>query len=212
MRVAIALLLAGCALLPDGPRVEVFAADAEDGVRVRFRRTRPGVMENLARVEATGGEVAEVIHSPDLLEVAVLWLRPEGELRCAFAYGGQAAFAADGPRDAGRVEYVFLRCPWAEVTASVPRACPTVGALALAVRVDPSRLPARLDVPGRPPLLLESPDCVARVELPRTAPGVLAAGDLELTLHSSRAEAAAFLVGVDPDGAPVAVTGFVRNW
>jgi hypothetical protein len=210
--VALAPLLAGCAILSDGPPVEVSAADAEGGVRVRFRRTRPGVMENLARVEATGGEVAEVLHSPDLLNVAVSWKRPEGELRCAFAYGGEAAFPAGGPRDPGRIEYVFLKCAWAEVTASLPRGCPMTGALPLSVCVEASRLPARLDVAGRPPLPLQSSGAVACIDLPRALAGVLAAGEIELTLRSARGEAASFLVGVDPDGTPVALTGFVRNW
>jgi len=182
------------------------------GALVRFRRTRPGVVDNLARVEAEGGAIAEVLHSADLLNVAVRWLDPRGALRCTFAYGGVGVLDAGAPRDAGTVAYVFLENGWATVEASLPRACTMAGALDLRVHVAKAQLPARLESAGLPPHPLELPETTVRVDLPRAADGVLQSGDIDFALVPARGEPVSFVVGVDEDGTPSAVTGFVRNW
>ncbi|MGQ0612204.1 MAG: hypothetical protein ACT4PV_00425 [Planctomycetaceae bacterium] len=206
-------LIAACALSPEhGPRVDVSAAPGEGGLLVRFRRTEPGVIENLARLEASGGTLEGTLHSADRLTAAVRWRGPKGTLRCAFAYGGVGIWPADAAVDTATLDYVFLECPWARISSKVPRGCAIVAGLDLLLEVDEAQLPARLELPDASTLDVTARPQRLRLELLQSTPGVLAAGEWRLLLRGAGGEEALFVIGVDPDGAPAAVTGYLRNW
>ncbi len=208
-----AFLPAACALSPEhGPRVEVSAAPCEGGLLVRFRRTEPGVIENLARFEASAGSLEETLHSADRLTAAVRWRGPKGTLRCSFAYGGVGIWDAGAAADSASLEYVFLERPWARVTSKVPRGCAIVAGLALILEVEEAHLPARLELPDGTSLDVTARPQSLRLDLLQSPPGVLAAGEWRLLLRGAGGAEALFVVGVDPDGAPAAVTGYLRNW
>ncbi|MHC4133852.1 MAG: hypothetical protein ACYTDU_02510 [Planctomycetota bacterium] len=213
-RVVLLSLLAGCATGRErGPPVAVSAARAAGGLRIRFRRLGgQGSAEHVARLDADGGQLDQVLHSPDRLTVSVLWREPAGTLRCAFPYGGVGRFRAGTHVDGRAVEYVFLKSEGIEVTAQVPAGCLVQPFLPLHARLAPDHLPGSMHLPGGRTVVLEREETSCRLALPRDRDGVLAGGDLELVLRTANGDQHLFLVGVDPDGTPSAVTGFVRNW
>jgi hypothetical protein len=206
-------LLAACTTGPErGPAVAVSAARETDGIRVQFRRLATGAGEHRARLAADGGRLAEVVHSPDLRTVSVLWHQPRGTLRCSFPYGGVGRFGAGDPTDPGQVDYVFHESAHARVTARVPRGSPMRSRLALDVHVGADLLPARLETPRGGAFEITVGEARVPLELPRDRHGVLESGDHEVFLHTAGGETLSFLVGIDRDGTPAATTGFVRNW
>ncbi len=185
-------------------------ADGEDA-RVRFRRLTYGSAGHFARLQATGGVLAEVVHSPDRRSVSVLWRDRSGRLECRFAYGGYGEFDAEGVLDASRVEYVFLQVDGCSITAVVPRANPMRAILPLRVRVDVSLLPATLNAPGGISVSITEADQTFALALPADEAGALIEGDFEVEILTSDGASFACLIGVDADGTPVAATGFVRD-
>ncbi len=207
-------LLAGCATGREGgPPVAVSAARAADGLRVRFRRLGgQGTAEHAARLDADGGRLDQIRHSPDRLTVSVLWREPAGTLECAFPYGGVGRFRADTSIDDRAIEYVFLEGDGVAVTAQVPAGCPMQPFLPLDIRLAPEHLPGRLQMPGGRTVALEGEKTSCRAALPHDDDGGLRGDDLEFVLHTAAGTPHRFLVGIDPDGTPSAITGFVRNW
>jgi hypothetical protein len=208
------VLLAGCVTGPGrGPPVRVTAARDADGIRVQFRRLGgQGSVENTARLDADGGRIDEVVHSPDRLTVSVLWRAPVGTLQCSFPYGGVGRFRAETSVDSRAVEYVFLSAEGVEVVSQVPAGCTMQPFLLLHIQVAPDHLPGSLHVPGGPTVALEREETSFRLALPRDGTGGLVEGDLELVLRTANGDQRLFLVGIDADGTPSAITGFVRNW
>jgi hypothetical protein len=199
----LAILLGACVA---GPPVRVQAAREDGDLRVAFRRTEAGSAGHLARLEADGGRLEEVVHSPDRLTVSVLWREPQGELRCSFAYGGSASRAAGGEAPDETVEYVFLDAEGATVTARLPLGNPVRPALPLEVTLDPALLPALLDRTR-----LERPRTLVSFPLPVDADGALVRGDSVVVIRTTGGGRREFLVGVDPDGTPTATTGYIRR-
>ncbi len=200
MRVATAFLLASLVAACASARLadaEVSAAPAEGGLRVRFRRIAGADPDRPPELEAEGGLLDEIVVSPDLRAVSARWREPRGKLMCRFPYDGVSVFEVGGPVDPVTVEYVFLEAEGARVTAALPRGCLLLPALPL--RIDP---PARLLLPDGTAL----PG--ATVHLPKDGRGVLRAGDFPLIVEtaSGRFE---LLLGIDIDGTPAAVTGYV---
>lgn len=213
-RVILLLLLAGCVTGPEsGPPVAVGAAPDADGIRVQFRRLGGQVaVEHTARLDADGGSLGQVLHSPDRRTVSVLWLAPAGTLTCSFPYGGVGRFRAGTPVDGRSVEYVLYAADGVEVTAQVPAACPMQPSLCLHIQLSPDRVPGELVTPNGRHHALAGEWTDRWFALPRDGEGVLAAGDLEFVLNTATEDGHRFLIGVDPDGTPSAVSGFVRNW
>ena len=213
-RVVLLFFLAGCATGPEnGPPVAVTAARDADGIRVQFRRLGgQGSAEHVARLDADGGVLDQVLHSPDRRTVSVLWRAPVGALQCSFPYGGVGRFRAGTYVDSHAVEYVFFQGEGVEVTAQVPAGCPMQPFLSLHMRLAPDRVPGSLRMPGGRTVVLEREETDCQLALPRDRDGVLAGGDLELSLQTADGDRHRFLVGIDPDGTPSAVSGFVRNW
>lgn len=204
------ILLAACASPPvDGGDVTVRATPDSGGLRVWFRLTGAGAVARRARLDATGGRLIQVTHSPDRRTASVLWLDREGELRCRFP-GGQARIRADAVPDPENTRYVFLKRESVQVSALVPRGCPMTPRVVLRVFVAPADLPARLAVPGGQEIRLAEPVSIYVLQLPRSKAGELRAGELKLRLHTSDASHT-FLVGVDADGTPSATLGYVEK-
>jgi hypothetical protein len=200
---AFLLILAACATVRPAD-AEISAAPAEGGIRVRFRRLKGESPDRPPELHADGGALEEVVFSPDLKAVSALWRAPEGKLSCRFPYDGVAVLEAGGPVDPTTVEYVFLEAEGARVTAVLPRGCLLLPAL-------PLRLPpgARLLLPNG----IEIPvgeDDTAMLPLPRDTSGVLRRTDLPLVLETARGPIE-ILVGVDADGTPAAISGYVRS-
>jgi len=192
----VALLAAACAStrLADA---EVSAVPAEGGLRVRFRRIEGADPDRPPELTADGGILDEIVVSPDLKAVSVRWREPRGRLACRFPYDGVSVFEAGGPVDPETVEYVFLEAEGARVTAALPRGCLLLPALPL--RLDPAArllLPDGTALPG------------ATVPLPRDRRGVLRPGDFPLILETEHGRFE-LLIGIDADGTPAAVTGYV---
>ncbi|MHC4933262.1 MAG: hypothetical protein ACYTGV_13850 [Planctomycetota bacterium] len=211
MRSLSLLVLTACAATTE---VRVSAAPAKGGgAWVRFRRERPtGRDPRQARVEASGGHIEELLHSPDLRTVAVLWREPEGDLRCSFPYGGEGIFRSGQELAKGDVEYVFLEAPGVVVTARLPRGCVMRRALDLRVQLEDSKLPARLRVSAREPVPLDRSDSLHRYELPSDPRGALLRGDHAIVIEDATGGAWPFLISIDRDGTPAAVSGYIRNW
>ena len=189
----------------------VSAAREQDGLRVRFHRTRPGTAGYLAQPEADGGRIEEVVHSPDHRTVSFLWRAPAGEARFRFPYGGSASFAADAAVDPGSLDYVFFEGAGVRVTARVPRGCPMRPFVDLRVVLPPGTAPARVSFPDGRWAALEEEDNSLRWDLPKTPEGVLAGGDHGFVLRAGGTDHA-FWISVDPDGALAAPGGYLENW
>jgi hypothetical protein len=211
MRALSLLVLTACTATTE---VRVSAAPAQGGgAWVRFRRERPaGRDPKEARVEASGGRIEEFFHSPDRRTVAVLWREPEGDLRCSFPYGGEGLFRAGQDLAEGEVEYVFLEKAGVVVTARVPRGCAMRKALELQIRLDDSKLPARLRIAQREPVLLVASESRHRFDLPTDPRGALLRGDHAIVIEDAAGSAWPFLISIDSDGTPAAVSGYIRNW
>jgi hypothetical protein len=198
---AFLLILAACT----GARradAEISAAPADGGLRVRFRRLGGADPDKPPVLRADGGVLDEIVCSPDLKAVSARWRDPKGTLSCRFPYDGVAVFEEGRPAEPGTVAYVFLDSPGARVTAELPRGCLLLPALPL--RLDP---PARLLLPNGTPLPV-SEIGEATLLLPRDDRGVLRQGDFPLVLETARGRFE-FLVGIDADGTPAAVSGYV---
>jgi len=212
--VVLLVFLAGCATGPEkGPPVAVTAARGADGIRVQFRRLGgQGAAEHAARLEADGGSLEQILHSPDRLTVSVLWRAPVGALQCSFPYGGVGRFRAGTNVETRAVEYVFYSGEGVEVTAQVPAGCMMQPLLCLHIQLAPDRVPGSLRMPGGRTIVLEREETDCRLALPRDGDGVLTGGDVEFVLNTATEDGHRFLIGIDPDGTPSAVSGFVRNW
>jgi hypothetical protein len=109
--------------------------------------------------------------------------------------------------DAETVTYVFLEAEGVRVSAALPRACLLLPALPLRMRIAPHLLPARLVLPGGAEIPVGEEGEVT-LSLPRDEQGVLRRADLPLSLVTSRSEMG-FLIGIDDDGTPAAISGYV---
>ncbi len=208
MRMCWIVLLAACQSVP----VTVGSSPERDGVRVFFRRDlteRGGRREELARLSADGGRLTGIVHSPDGTAVSALWLGGAGAVTCRFPGGGAGRFEGDpGPDDP--VEYVFLEERGASVTARLARNCPLTATLTLTVRLKKALLPATLAMPGGAREITETETRVA-FSIPRNRDRLLG-GDHWLRLNAAHGRRFSFAIGIDPDGTPAAVHGYVRNW
>jgi hypothetical protein len=209
VRAALALLpiLAACT----GTRpadAEISAAPAPDGVRVRFRRLGGAHPDRPPELRAERGVLEEIVVSPDLRAISAVWRSPAGKLSCRFPYDGIAVYDAGGPRDPATVAYVLLDADGVRVTAALPRGCLLLPALPLRLHIPEELEPARL--------VLEDGRSLPRdgdaVLLPLTTDerGVLHRGDLPVTVETAKGRVE-FLVGIDDDGTPAAVTGYVAQ-
>jgi hypothetical protein len=184
----------------------VQAAREDGALRIAFRRMEAGSAGHPARLEADGGRLEEVVHSPDRLTVSTLWREPLGELRCSFAYGGSASHPAGAEAPDETVEYVFLDEEGVQVTARLPLANPVRPVLPLEVTLAPALLPALLDRTR-----LDAPLSRVAFPLPLDPDGALLAGDSVVVIRTAGGGRREFLVGVDPDGTPTATTGYIRR-
>jgi len=205
---ALCLLLGACVSPAQAPTVRVTAAREPEGIRVRFRRLRAGAADVLARLEADGGSIDEVLHSPDHRTVSCLWRDPRGEIRCAFPFGGVGEFRAGDAPDPGRLDYVLLAGDDVLVTMQLPRGCPMRPRLTL--RVEGVRT-ARLRLPGGRVVPVAGGG-EATWTLPTDDRGVLVGADHELRLETADGAARTILIGIDPDGTPAALSGYLKNW
>jgi len=203
----LALPVSACVGVPRGPVPEVSAAPASDGVRVRFRRLTGADADRPPELSAGGGTLEEVTFSPDLKAVSVLWREPRGTLSCHFPYDGTALFDAGSPVDTVTVAYVFLESEGVRVTAALPRGCLLLPALPLRLRIDEALSPARLVLPDGRSIAIGAN---GEVLLPLTMGerGVLRRGDMPVAIETAKGPIE-FLVGVDDDGTPAAVSGHV---
>jgi len=190
------------------PAPEVSAAPAAGGVRVRFRRITGADPDRPPQLSAEGGTIAEVTCSPDLRAISALWLNPQGRLSCRFPYDGVAVFDALAPADPATVEYVFFEDGGIRVTAALPRACLLLPALPLRVDIPGDLEPVRFVLPDGRSLSCDG----GEVLLPLTVDerGVLRRGDLPVTIETAQGRIE-MLVGIDPDGTPAAITGYVAT-
>lgn len=209
----IGVLLAGCVTSPGrGPQVTVEAVREEGGIRVAFRRTEPGTMGNPAELVADAGRLAQVVHSPDRLTVSALWREPRGMLRCTFAYGGEAVFRADDPTSARAVHYVFLDEEGVRITCTVPSGRLPRPSLPLVVDLAEHHIPARLSLAGRVIGEISGAGESVLLRLPVDEEGALRGGDIECTVTTAGGRGFTFLLAVDSDGIPAAVSGYVSCW
>ena len=200
-----ALALCACAT----PVPVSTGAVAEDGDhRVLFRRLAFSATDKLPEIRADGGRLEEIVFSADRLSVSALWREPRGRVAVRFPFGGRGEIRAQAATDPRRVEYVFLDDERIRVSARLASACPLRPRLALDVAVDEA---ATLKGPRWSPNTLPPGGGTTSLVLPRDADGVLLAADVELAVELSSGARYSFLVGVDPDGTPSAVTGFVRT-
>jgi len=205
---ALLLALAAACAAPRGPSPEVSAAPAPGGLRVRFRRLEGADPDRPPELRADGGELSEIVVSPDLKAVSAFWKNPAGKLSCRFPYDGAATCDAGAGADAATVAYVFLDAEGVRVTADLPRACLLLPALPLRLHVPEALEPARLVLPdGR--FLPRDGDAVL---LPLTTDerGVLHRGDIPVTVETSNGPIE-FLVGIDDDGTPAAISGYLAS-
>ena len=205
------VFLASCAGGPErGPSVRVSAADAAGGgERVWFRRSKVGVSGHRARLEADGGRVEAVVHSPDLATVSVLWREPRGTLRCVFPYGGVGVRRSGAPVERGTYDYVFLEKEGMVVTGSVPRGCPMVDEVALRFRAEPDSYPLRVRAAGGELHEIGSKEEAFAFRLPRNEEGALTEGDYEIVIETARRRKFVALLAIEPDGALAAVSGYL---
>jgi len=197
------LILAGCATTHPAD-AEVSAVPAEGGIRVRFRRLKGADPDRTPVLRADGGVLDQIVFSPDLRAVSARWREPRGRLSCRFPYDGVAVFEEGGPVDPATVEYVFLEAGGARVTAALPRGCLLLPAVPL--RLPPATrllLPNGIEIPT-------GEDGTTMLPLPKDTSGVLRRGDLPLLLETAQGPIE-FLVGVDADGTPAAISGYVRS-
>jgi len=171
------------------------------GVRVYFRRTQPGTADALPRLKAEAGALHEIVYSPDTLGVSVLWTNPAGTLRCEFPYGGTGVFASGASVPGGFVEYVYVEVDGARVTGRVPRGCPLLPEVEL--RVEPED--ARVEPGGEG--IVTSTGFIP----PSDERGTLREGVYRLVLVTPRGRFP-FLLAIDADGIPSALSGYVQNW
>ncbi len=207
MRAALALLpiLAACT----GTRpadAEISAAPEAGGVRVRFRRLGGADPDKPPELRADSGTLEEIVVSPDLKSISAVWRDPAGRLSCRFPYAGVALYEAGRPPDPATVAYVFLDAEGIRVTADLPRGCLLLPALPLRLEVPELLAPARLVLPDGRSL----PDG-EHLLLPLAADerGVLRRGDMPVTVETANGRIG-FLVGVDDDGTPAAIDGYVE--
>jgi hypothetical protein len=206
------MLLLLCSACTASVAVRVSAAPEAGGLRVRFRRAEAGTGGHPAQLEADGGRLEQVLHSPDRLTVSVLWREPSGTLRCAFPYGGVGEFHSASPGEPGEVEYVLLEETDALVECRLPRACTMRPVLPLRILLGPSLLPAQLELAGEDRITISERDTSVAWEIPTDPEGTLVGGDHAFRLQTSDGSSWTFLLSVDPDGTPAATTGFIRNW
>ena len=213
MRAGLLLLLLAACTSTSGkaPPVAAVAVQEADGLRVHFRRAPVGAGGQLARLEASGGALEQVVHSPDRGSVSALWRGAGGVLRCSFPDGGVGTLRADEAAPSRDVEYVFLNVNGAEISARLPAASPMRPVLTLHVRVDAELLPAVLELPDHSEIAVDTPEATVLFPLPSDG-GALREGDSLLRLRIREGKAFPFLIGVDRDGVPTATSGFLRNW
>ncbi|MCK6461574.1 MAG: hypothetical protein L6Q95_16960, partial [Planctomycetes bacterium] len=175
-------------------------------VRVRFRRLGGADPDRPPELRAEGGSLRDVVVSPDLRTVSALWQGPEGKLTCRFPYDGVATYEAGGASDPATVAYVFLEAEGVRVTAGLPRGCLLLPALPLRLHVPEELEPARLVLPDGRSLPRDGDEVI----LPLTADerGVLRRGDMAVTVETAKGRVE-FLVGIDADGTPAAIDGYV---
>jgi hypothetical protein len=204
---ALLLILAACA----GPPLadaEVTAAPAPGGVRVRFRRLGGADPDRPPELRAEHGALGEVVVSPDLRTISAVWRSPAGALTCRFPYDGIASFDAGATTDPSTVAYVLLDAEDVRVTADLPRGCLLLPALPLRLHAAEALEPARIVHPDGRSLRRDGD----LWHLPLTADerGILRRGDMAVTVETARGPME-FLVGIDDDGTPAAVSGYVAS-
>ena len=200
-----ALALCACAT-----SVPVSASAVGEGgdLRVLFRRLESSGTNQLPEIRADGGRLDEIVFSADRLSVSALWREPRGRVAVRFPFGGRGEIRAQVATDARRIEYVFLDDERIRVSARLAVACPLRPHLALVIAADEA---ATLKGPQWSPNALPSGGGTTSLVLPRDADGVLHTADVELFVELASGARYSFLVGVDQDGTPSAVTGFVRT-
>lgn len=210
---ALLLALAGCAGRPaPRPDVEVTAAPDGDARWVCFVRRTPVPGDRPATVSCSAGRIDALWHSSDRTVVAVRWIPDGGLLRCTFPDGRHAAWSSGATLQDGWIDYMLYETEDVRVRTRVPRGCPLQPVLRLHVEVAPELLPARVVLPGGRTLALSAPSSTVDLPLPQAAPRRLAAGELSLAIEGASGARRTFLVVIDPDGTPAALSGYVANW
>jgi hypothetical protein len=160
----------------------------------------------------TGGSIEVVVISPDRRTVAALWRDPAGSLRCRYPSGAVGEWRAEAPVLVGSVDYVFFEHDGIRVTGSLPRGCTMAPSVELRIRLAERYLPARVELPDAAPVRLRVSAAAARLIFRRTRRGRLEQGDHVVAIEAAGGERWTFLVGVDSDGTPAAVSGYAANW
>jgi hypothetical protein len=202
----VSFLATGCAAVP--VPVEASAAQEADGIRVQFRRLQGHSSANLASLTADGGRLEQVVHSPDGLTASALWKDPSGTVSVRFPFGGEARVSADALSES-RSRYIFYEGEGATVSATVPQACPVRPAMDLTIELADETLRAQLVFPDGRSREISKRKMVISFDFP-TRKGRLMAGDLMLELRLFDGNRNRFLVGIDSDGTPAAVSGYVQ--
>jgi len=199
---------AGCAT----PQVPVAASAAHDGdgIRVQFRRLTRHAGGKLASLSVDAGRLEEIVHSPDGLTASALWKDASGAVRVRFPFGGEAELRAADASDETGSRYVFFEGGGAVVSATVPRACPVRPAIDLIIELADRTPKAQLVFPNGRTQEISERETVISFDFP-IQQGRLMAGDLQLELRLFGANRYRFLVGIDGDGTPVAVSGHVQT-
>ncbi len=194
------------------PQVPVLASAAReaDGIRVQFRRLTRHAGGKLASLSVDAGRLEEIVHSADGLTASALWKDASGAVRVRFPFGGDAELRAT---DAGKkpwTRYVFYEGGGAVVSAVVPQACPVRPAIDLTIELPDEVRRALLVLPNKNREEILGPRTVISLDFPiRTER--LKSGDLRLELVLFDKKRHRFLIGVDGDGTPVAVSGHVQT-
>ena len=96
------------------------------------------------------------------------------------------------------------------VSATVPRACPVRPAIDLTIELADETPMAQLVFPNGHAQEISERETVISFDFP-SQQGRLMAGDFQLELQLFKANRYRFLVGIDSDGTPVAVSGHVQT-
>ena len=194
------------------PDVTVKAAEETSGTRITFHLHKGEISDKPIVLEPDFGELRDFVRSNDLRTCSVLWVNGNGKLTCKFPYGQTGEFILDETEVLqDRFLYTFLVAPGATVTSHIARGAPILPRLLVRVSLDEKNRPATLQWEGRRVQQLTRKNSLLLLELPRNREtNVLETGDWTVTLRTP-VKSYEFLVGIDPDGSPTAVSGTVRR-
>ncbi|MEM8886118.1 MAG: hypothetical protein AAGD14_18785, partial [Planctomycetota bacterium] len=181
-----------------------------EGMRIHFRLMKGDISEKPIKLEPEFGVTRDIVRSPDLRSLSVLWVKGEGLLKATFPYGQEAEFEWDGETLVDSFLYVLYEEHGVRVTTRVMRGAPMVPRILARVTADEDAMPVTLQWEGRETRTVTRSGSIILFELPGGRQGKLESGDWNVKVSSAKG-ASRFSVGVDPDGTLTASTGYVRR-